>query len=58
MNKKFYSLVLLLPVFSCSNYSLYTGTERQKSITDIPLVPHRNNVDVYFNNEQPAQPYY
>jgi hypothetical protein len=58
MNKKFYFLVLLFPVFSCSNYSLYTGTERQKSITDIPLVPHQNNVDVYFNNEQPAQPYY
>jgi len=37
---------------------LYTGTEHQKSITNIPLVPHHNNVDVYFNSDQPAQPYY
>ena len=58
MNRNFYFLVLLLPFFSCSNYNLYTGAEHQKSITDIPLVPRQNNVDVYFNNDQPAQPYY
>lgn len=27
-------------------------------MTNIPLVPHHHNVDVYFNNHQPTQPYY
>ena len=58
MNKNFYLLIFLLPIFSCSNYTLHTGTEYQKSITNIPLVPHQHNVDVYFNNDQPTQPYY
>ncbi len=58
MNKTFYLLIFLLFIFSCSNYTLHTGTEYQKSITNIPLLPHQQNVDVYFNNEQPTQPYY
>lgn len=58
MQEKLYPFFIILLLSSCSYYTLYTGTENRKPLTDIPLRPHQNNVDVYFNNETPTQPYY
>ena len=58
MNKIFYVLSLNFLCSSCAFYTLHTGTEKVKSITDIPLQPHQHNVDIFFNAELPTQPYY
>jgi hypothetical protein len=53
----FYSCCSFL-LLSCSPYQIHLGTENKKSITDIPLRPHHNKVDLFFGNELPLQPYY
>jgi hypothetical protein len=58
MNKISTALFLSVLFSSCAFYALHTGTEKVKSITDIPLQPHQHNVDVYFNADLPTQPYY
>jgi hypothetical protein len=58
MNKIFYTIYLSILCSSCAFYALHTGTEKVKSITDIPLQPHQHNVDVFFNADLPTQPYY
>jgi hypothetical protein len=58
MNKIFYTLFLSIFCSSCAFYSLHTGTEKVKSITDIPLQPHQHNVAIYFNGDLPTQAFY
>ncbi len=58
MNKTLHILLVVFILQSCSYYTLYSGEEKKKSITDIPLQPHTHNVDIYFKNDKPAKPYY
>ncbi len=58
MNKHLYLVSFYLLFSSCAYYTLYQGTEQKKTITDIPLRSHNNNVDVFFNNELPAEAFY
>ncbi len=58
MNKIFYPLSYCILCSSCAFYTMHTGTEKVKSITDIPLQPHQHNIDVFFNADLPTQPFY
>lgn len=54
-------LLFLLPALftACSVYTpgQYLNPTAN-SLSNIPLRPHTNDVDVYFNNEKPSTPYY
>jgi len=59
MKKNLYSLIALITLFSsCVSYKPATGGENKKTITDIPLRPYSDKVDVYTNNDQPSVPFY
>lgn len=59
MKTNLYSLIFLSFFFaSCVTYKLNTGSENKKTITDIPLRPYSDKVDVYTNNDVPSVPYY
>lgn len=59
MKKILYSLLAFIIVFSsCVSYKPATGGENKKTITDIPLRPYSDKVDVYTNTDQPSVPFY
>ncbi|RTL58933.1 MAG: hypothetical protein EKK37_11490 [Sphingobacteriales bacterium] len=59
MSFKFiYSFVSIVLLISCNNYYTYNEFQHKPSITDIPLKQVKDKVDLYFNNERPAQPFY
>ncbi|MFT3845533.1 MAG: hypothetical protein QM725_10800 [Lacibacter sp.] len=56
----FYTCCFVLLTFtSCEVYQSgqYFNSENN-SLSKIPLRPHKNEVDVFFNNEKPAKPFY
>lgn len=55
----FLPFLFLLNLISCAVYTPGTYlAQPQNSLSNIPLRPHTNEVDVYFNNEKPVKPYY
>jgi len=58
MSKNIYPLFIAALFFSCSSYLPYSGANQAKSITDIPLKPSAANIDCFFNNQNPAKPFY
>lgn len=59
MKKILYSLfVIIISFSSCISYKPATGSENKKTITDIPLRPYTDKVDVYTNNDLPPVPFY
>lgn len=59
MKKILYSLFVIVTSFSsCVSYKPATGSENKKTITDIPLRPYTDKVDVYTNNDLPTVPFY
>lgn len=55
----FLLFALMLSVISCSVYTpgQYLAT-KENSLSGIPLRPHTNEVDIYFDGEKPTKPHY